>query len=160
MFMATTEEVLVNQQRFFEEYVKCGSLTDSAQLAGIKRSTVKGWYNKDTQGFKGKYAEAKEEYREYLQTLALERIKQQKPSDNPVLLITMLNAEWPEKYRRDSKIESDGVKDMMNEWKEWVKDNSQKSKEDPQVTEAEQARRNAIDEVEKMYAKKSDDDSK
>ena len=49
--MATTEEVLVNQQRFFEEYVKCGSLTDSAQLAGIKRSTVKGWYNKDTQGF-------------------------------------------------------------------------------------------------------------
>ena len=59
--MATTEEVLVNQQRFFEEYVKCGSLTDSAQLAGIKRSTVKGWYNKDTQGFKGKYAEAKEE---------------------------------------------------------------------------------------------------
>ena len=95
-----------------------------------------------------------------MQSLALERIKQQKPSDNPVLLITMLNAEWPEKDRRDSRIESDGVKDMMNEWKEWVKDNSQKSKEDPQVTEAEQARRNAIDEVEKMYAKKSDDDSK
>ena len=140
------------QDAFLAAYAEVGSLKSAADACNLKRDTVSSWNKKDGYGFRAKYTQAKEVFREYLQDLAVGRVQQQKPNDNPVLLITLLNAHWPEKYRRDGQVASNGVKEMMVEWKKWVKDNSGKSSKDKETTEAEEARRTAVDEVEKILA--------
>ena len=50
--------------------------------------------------FNESFAEAELEFADYLNDLSLERIKLQKPSDNPALLIAALNARHP-KYNPD-----------------------------------------------------------
>ena len=86
--------------------------------------------------------------------MAFGRVQQQKPNDNPVLLITLLNAHWPEKYRRDGNTVTDEVKEMMVEWKKWVRESRSSGKSKPAVNEAEEAQRSAVDEVEKLLARK------
>jgi len=140
------------QDAFLAAYAEVGSLRAAADACEIPRDTVSSWNRTDVQGFRARYSQAKEVFREYLQDLAVGRVQQQKPNDNPVLLITLLNAHWPEKYRRDGQVASNGVKEMMVEWKKWVKDNSGKSSKDKETTEAEEARRTAVDEVEKILA--------
>ena len=50
------------------------------------------------------------------------------------------------------------MKDLLNDWKKWVKQNNQPSKKDNEVTEAEMQKKNAIDEVEKILSRKKKDD--
>jgi hypothetical protein len=150
------EMVRAKQDAFLAAYGECGSLRAACEASGVGRSTVGDWVTKDAQNFKEKYETAKEMFREYLQDLAVSRIKDQKPTDNPVLLITMLNAHWPEKYRRDSQGASSGMKEIMSEWKRWVKENNRPSKKSPSMTEAEEAKINAVNEVEKILSKKRD----
>jgi len=133
------EMVRAKQDAFLAAYGECGSLRAACEASGVGRSTVGDWVT-----------------REYLQDLAVSRIKDQKPTDNPVLLITMLNAHWPEKYRRDSQGASSGMKEIMSEWKRWVKENNRPSKKSPSMTEAEEAKINAVNEVEKILSKKRD----
>ena len=156
-----SQRTIANQDAFLAVYREIGSVSKSAKEVGIDRTTVQGWARKDLHGFKEKYALAKEDFREYLQDMAVSRVQDQKPNDNPVLLITLLNAHWPEKYRRDSNAASGEVKEMMGEWKKWVKENRKKSGNSKEVTEAQEARRNAVDEVEKILSsrKNSDDAS-
>jgi len=47
----------------------------------------------------------------------------------------------------------------MQEWQKWVSENKQTSKENPKLSEAEQQKQNAIDEVEKILSRKKDDNS-
>ena len=99
-----------------------------------------------------------------LQDLAVDRVKHQKPNDNPVLLITLLNAHWSELYRRDGAAASNDVREMMAEWKRFVKDNNRKHKsvqEKEKMDEGDVAALNAINEVEKIMSRRrrADDNS-
>jgi len=146
--------VLARQDAFLVAYGEAGTLRAACDAAEVGRSTVADWNRSDAHGFKAKYATAKELFREHLQDLAFGRVQQQKPNDNPVLLITLLNAHWPEKYRRDGNTVTDEVKEMMVEWKKWVRESRNTGKNKPAVNEAEEAQRSAVDEVEKLLARK------
>ena len=145
-------EPLSRQKTFLAVYRETGSVRKSCDAMELKRPTVDSWIHRDLYGFKDQFRQALEDFREYLQDLAIGRVQDQKPNDNPVLLITLLNAHWPERYRRDGNTANTEVKEMMGEWKKWVKANKGKSKKDEGVTEAEEARRNAVDEVEKILS--------
>ena len=149
--------VKAKQDAFLAAYGEVGSVRAACKASDLGRSTVDQWTRQDAQGFRGRLAVAKEIFRESLQDLAVNRVKNQKPNDNPVLLITLLNAHWSELYRRDSQVATNEVKEMMVEWKKWVSENKKKGKpkEDSKVVdEAEQARINAIDEVEKILSRR------
>ena len=150
--------VLARQDAFLVAYGEAGTLRAACDAADVGRSTITDWNRSDAHGFKAKYATAKELFREHLQDLAFGRVQQQKPNDNPVLLITLLNAHWPEKYRRDGNVVTNEVKEMMVEWKKWVRDNRSSPKNQPAINEAEEARRNAVDEVERLLTRKRDND--
>ena len=146
--------VRARQDAFLVAYGECGTVRASCAASDVGRSTVDDWNRSDAHGFRVKYAVAKELYREHIQDIAWERVKIQKPNDNPVLLITLLNAHWPEKYRRDGNVVTNEVKEMMVEWKKWVRDNRSSGKSQPAANEAEEARRNAVDEVERLLTRK------
>ena len=106
---------------------------------------------------KDKKFEAFQIFKEYLQDLALERVKSQSPKDNPVLLLSMMNAFIPE-FNRNSKGDVSEAKELLAELKRWRKE-SEPVREDAETVDA---KKNAIDEVEKILSRKreSDDNSK
>ena len=114
------------------------------------------WEQENLYGFKDKKLEAYQVFKEYLQDLALERVKSQSPKDNPVLLLSMMNAFIPE-FNRNNKGDVSEAKELLSELKRWRKQ-AGKVTED---TEAVDAKKNAIDEVEKILSRKreSDDNS-
>ena len=150
--------VRARQDAFLVAYGECGTVRASCAAADVGRSTVDDWNRNDAQGFRVKYAVAKELYREHIQDIAWERVKVQKPNDNPVLLITLLNAHWPEKYRRDGNVVTNEVREMMGDWKRWVREANRKVKPSAGLQEAEEARKNAINEVEHILSRKKGND--
>tara|TARA_R100000808_G_C2137565_1_gene145658 strand:- start:295 stop:765 length:471 start_codon:yes stop_codon:yes gene_type:complete len=153
----TKEETIAIQDAFLSAYGECGTVRTAAKAAGIHRSTMYKWEEKNLYGFKDKKFEAFQIFKEYLQDLALERVKSQSPKDNPVLLLSMMNAFIPE-FNRNSKGDVSEAKELLAELKRWRKE-SEPVKEDAETVDA---KKNAIDEVEKILSRKreSDDNSK
>jgi len=147
------------QSAFIAAYGEVGSIRRASEAASVSRSTVAGWISKDIYNFKTKYETAREMFREFLQDVAVQRVGDQGPRDNPLLLITLLNAHWPEKYRRDANVVTNEVKEMMSEWKRYVRESNRKTKPSPELKEAEEARKNAMNEVEHILSRKRQDDS-
>ena len=145
------------QSAFIAAYGEVGSLRKAAEAAMVPRGTVLGWVQGNIYGFKAKYETSREIFREHLQDIAVQRTKDQGPKDNPVLLITLLNAHWPEKYRRDGNVVTNEVKEMMGEWKRWVRETKRKTKPSSELAEEQEARQNAINEVEQILSRRKTD---
>ena len=65
---------------------------------------------------------AKEEYRESLEALAMSRLKDPKGNQgSDLLLMAMLNARWPERYRQNSESKDASAKEALNEIREMHK---------------------------------------
>jgi hypothetical protein len=158
------KEIEARQAAFLKAYGEVGTVRKACLLTEVGRSTVGNWQSMDILNFKAKIATAREMFRELIQDTMWERVKEQKPSDNPVLILALINAHWPEKYKRDAAGASAEVKEMMVEWKRWARDAKRRDTgvSAPVVTEEDQARRNAIDQVEKLLSrtKSSDDDNR
>jgi|TARA_R100000306_G_C4374771_1_gene141488 hypothetical protein len=147
-----------NQDAFLAAFGTSGSVRSAAESVGIKRSTVDQWKSRNTHRFREKFRIAKEIFREYLQDIAVERIRDQASNANPVLLITLLNAHYPELYRHDGRTATNDVKDMMVEWKKFVKNTARKSREEDRTEEdrREEEKRSAVDAVEALMARKKE----
>lgn len=96
---------------------------------------------------------AKNSFADKLENMALLRVEQQKPSDNPTLLIAMLNANRPEKYRPVAGLineaEDEGLKALKDikrsykinkqlydeGYKKALEDNAKSSEPEPTVVE-------------------------
>ena len=133
---AQAKKTKANQNAFLAAYIVAGAIKASAEAVRVGRHTVSKWVQNDTYGFRARFHEAQDDFRESLQDMAVDRIRQQKPGDNPVLLITLLNAHWPEKYKRSG----------------FVADNSAKGPKDNSEANASD---NALEEAERILAKKS-----
>ena len=152
------------QDAFLLAYGEVGTIRAAAEAAGINRSAVKGWRDRDVQNFKIRFETANDIFKDKLQDMAFERVKSQKPDGNPVLLITMMNARIPELYRRDNNRVEGGAREMMITWKKWMKENDNKKPTPQENIEEAESRKNAMDamdEVEKILSgRKSSDTDK
>ena len=150
------------QDKFLAAYGEAGTIRGACTLSEVTRSTVADWRHRDVQNFKVRFETSNELFRESLQDLAFARVRLQKPDGNPVLLITLLNACWPEKYRRDTYRADDNAREMMIEWKKWKKSQEKGRKAvqaEKEPNEDAEARKNAIDEVEKILSRRKPPDS-
>ena len=101
---AREQQVRDNQSSFLKAYAIVGTIRGACSSAGIaNRRTVQRWVEADQYGFRERFEDTKHIFREKLEEIAFQRLEQQKPESNPVLLITMLNAHHPEKYRPQSQ---------------------------------------------------------
>ena len=117
------EETQYSQDIFLEAYAMCGVIKDAAQAANTHPATITAWKNDDAYGFRSKFEQAKQDFREQLETLAFERIKD--PEGNrgsDVLLIFLLKAHHPDKYREQivqDDAARDFISDLRREAKKW-----------------------------------------
>ena len=107
------EDVILRQNIFLSHYAELGSIRAACESTGFSRSTPHQWVRDDIHGFAKRFESAKHDFREMLQDLAVNRVKDQGPKDNPVLLITLLNAHWAEKYRPKESGVDETAKDTL-----------------------------------------------
>ena len=99
------------QEAFVVAYGEVGSIRSACKAVGISRRMVDRWNDGDVYNFKVKFAAARDIFKEYLQDLALERIKNPKHRSD-IVLLALLNAHWPEKYKRDANVSEEQSEQM------------------------------------------------
>ena len=109
----TSDAVKVRQNLFLRMYEKIGVITRTCESVGLHKDTVRFWKTNDVQGFRERFFDAHMSFTESLEELAINRVKIQKPSDNPTLLIALLNANHPDKYRPQSGNTDEAARDLM-----------------------------------------------
>jgi hypothetical protein len=102
------------QKAFLQAYALRGTVKAAMDIAGINRRATVGTWRGDPE-FLEEMDNAARDFRESLEELAFERVKEQKPSHSPLLLITLLNAHWPDKYRPGNAIDDDKARDMAKQ---------------------------------------------
>ena len=115
------EDTVLRQDIFLSHYSELGSIRAASEASGMSRSTPHQWVKDDKHGFAKRFEDAKHDFREMLQDLAVNRVKDQGPKDNPVLLITLLNAHWAEKYRPKESGVDETAKDTLKVLREKFK---------------------------------------
>ena len=115
------EDVKARQDLFLSLYSELGSIRAAAKEMNISRRTPTRWIKDDIQGFKERFEEAKFNFREMLQDIAVNRVKEQGSKDNPVLLIALLNAHWAEKYRPQTTSVDDTAKEVLSDLRDRFK---------------------------------------
>ena len=107
-----------DQNRFLRNYANCRTKSTSARLAGIGRSTVYWWENKDHLGFKARLREADESFCDMLENKARDLAMELKTGQNPLILITLLNANLTHKYRPNSVPPSETMTETLQAMKQ------------------------------------------
>jgi hypothetical protein len=104
------------QARFLELFGKFGQVTATAEATGIDRVTHYDWIKRDINAYRVKFDAAQQVWREALESRAMARIDDpQGNRGSDVLLLAMLNASWPDKYRPGVIVADDTAKDLLAE---------------------------------------------
>lgn len=124
--MATKRQLQHLKKEFLDEFRQHGNVSAAARTAGIDRSTVYRWQESD-ETFLGEYRVAEIEATEHLEHAAYQRAVEGVEHSTPIiykgstvatieeikysdtLLIFLLKARAPEKYRENSRIEHTGA---------------------------------------------------
>ena len=114
------QRIRSTQDRFLEAYERCGTIKTAAKCAGIHRDRIYDWQHQDKLGFKGRFEAAKETFRESLEEIMFERLRD--PKTHPVLLIFCLKSHWKEKYGDAAVSSDDTAKEVMADWRRWQKE--------------------------------------
>ena len=103
------------QEDVLRGFEALGNLTAACESAGVARRTADHWRLKDSLGFAGRLEFAKAGFGDRLEALAWDMVKRMKPGQNPTLLICLLNATLPLKYRPAVQVDPVTARDTLSE---------------------------------------------
>lgn len=88
-----------SQENFLKVYADKGSILGATKVMDLTRTTVYRWINGNLQGFKDRLEHAQHDFREYLQQIMFDRIKDpQGNRGSDVLVMFAIKGHWREKY--------------------------------------------------------------
>ena len=103
------------QEQVLRGFEALGNLTAACESAGVSRKTAEYWRRTDALGFAGRLENAKGGFGDRLESLAWDMVKRMKPGQNPTLLICLLNATLPLKYRPAVQVDPVTARDTLSE---------------------------------------------
>ena len=106
-------------------------------MAGIGKSTVYWWEQQDHLGFKARLAEADEAYCNMLENKATALAMELKPGQNSLILVTLLNANLPDKYRPNAVAPSETMTETLQAMKQATREFKRMEDGTETVTETE-----------------------
>jgi molybdenum-dependent DNA-binding transcriptional regulator ModE len=123
------EEAVRRKALFLAAYEEYGTVLQACKLADIPRQTFLNWNSTD-HDFAKELDQKKQSFGENLEGIALERVRNpDKNRGSDVLLLGLLNANMPAKYRPQIAMSEDAAKDLIFEWRKASKE-VQKQKDD------------------------------
>ena len=116
MLGRTTDDKAENQKLFLKTFRDVGTIRKTCEIMGISESIVYKW-RRDT-SFQDEFKISRRSFGDSIENMAFERVAQQKPSDNPTLLITLLNGNRPDKYNRKGDLVDEDDNTTVNAMQE------------------------------------------
>ena len=105
------------KNRFLSGYAEWGTIRKACEVAGIRRGTYDKWHADDIE-FAKSVDTARRVFAEQLEEIALDRVRNpDKNRGSDVLLLGLLNANMPSKYRPQTAMVEDAAKDLILEWR-------------------------------------------
>ena len=120
---ATRAQLKADRQvLFLSALAECGPVSKALELSGVSRSSYKTWHAQDIE-FANNVAESRHIFAESLEGIALERVKNpDRGRGSDMLVIALLNANMPQKYRPQIAMNEDTAKDLIAEWRKASKE--------------------------------------
>lgn len=134
-----TADVVKRKALYLKAYDEFGNVRGATKAVGISRETLRRWIREDPE-FMGAVEDVRQEFGEYLESIALERVKNpDKGRGSDLLLLALLNANLPQKYRPQIALSEDNAKELILEWrKAAMKDVKEEVVSDPLPAGVEQ----------------------
>jgi hypothetical protein len=116
------DDQAVRKAAYLRAFREIGTRSGACRVAKIAISTYDMWIAADPD-FMRAVSSAKAEFGEYLEEIALERVKNpDKNRGSDVLLLGLLNANLPTKFRPQFAMSEDSAKDLIIEWRKAARD--------------------------------------
>ena len=109
------------QSAFLSAFAACGNDAAAAKLANCTLTALANWKKEDILGFKERYEESFQVFCSRLEGKALELADGLKPGQNALILITLLNANMPWKFKFGTSGTNEKSIDVVKEMKDWIK---------------------------------------
>ena len=124
--------------KFLKEYNRRRTISSAVSGMAIGRTTIYEWFKEDSE-FKQNFDDSKLAIGESLESTAFALIDKMLESGDysrPLLLITMLNAHLPERYRQSDNT-GDDSRQLISEFRKMAKTKEPKSPKSKVVKQAE-----------------------
>ena len=123
------------QEVFLTALSEWGTLRKSLHLSQLAYDTYKKWHAQDYE-FAKRCEEARFSFAEHLEGIALERVMNpDKNRGSDVLLLGLLNANMPKKYRPQVQMSDDASKELIHEWRKAAQEVAKHRESVPSETE-------------------------
>ena len=114
-------EIEDRRELFLKALGEWGTIHKACSVVDVTRGMYRRWVSEDPE-FSGRVDSAKGDFGESLEDIALDRIKNpDKGKGSDILLIGLLNANLPHKYRPAAAMDHDSAKELIVEWRKAVK---------------------------------------
>ena len=114
-------EIEDRRELFLKALGEWGTIHKACSVVDVTRGMYRRWVSEDPE-FSGRVDSAKVDFGESLEDIALDRIKNpDKGKGSDILLIGLLNANLPHKYRPAAAMDHDSAKELIVEWRKAVK---------------------------------------
>ena len=139
------------QEEVLQAFSALGNLTAACESAGVARKTAEHWRRTASLGFAGRLENSKSGFGDRLESLAWNLVKKMKPGSNPTLLICLLNATLPAKYRVQTALDPATARDTLSELRQLAN-----SGPGDQVDEVQDQGALAVAEAERLLGSKAE----
>tara|TARA_Y100000296_G_C5016042_1_gene177470 strand:+ start:18 stop:527 length:510 start_codon:yes stop_codon:yes gene_type:complete len=110
-------ERIDKRDAFLRVLAEWGTVKKACELSGVGLRTYTRWVADDYE-FSSKCEEARHTFAESLEEIALERVTNpDKNRGSDVLLLGLLNANMPKKYRPQVQMSDESSKELIHEWR-------------------------------------------
>lgn len=125
------------QSAFLLAYSQCGTIAKAAEIVGIHRYTAFRWRQQDSFRFKDRMLQAQATYCDVLENKAHELAMGLDPGQNSLILVTLLNANLPDKYRPNAVAPSETMTETLRAMKQATREFKRDPDGSETVTETE-----------------------
>ena len=111
------DDMAKRKKKFLDSFEACGTIRGACNIVGVARPTYHRWVVEDAD-FAKEFDQRRVAFAESLEELALDRVRNpDKNRGSDLLLIGLLNANMPAKYRPQVAISEDSANDLIIEWR-------------------------------------------
>ena len=107
---------------FLEVFEEWGTIRRACDVVNIPRGTYNRWHSEDPD-FSKSVDLARQAFAESLEEIALDRVRNpDKGKGSDILLLGLLNANMPQKFRPQIGMNEDSAKELIVEWRKAAKE--------------------------------------
>ena len=117
-----TKKRRINQENFLRGLKETGTIRNGLNRSGVVRRTYYEWMESDP-SFPDRVLDARQEFAEALEEVVVGIVMDPEMVKKvPILAITLLNANLPNKYRPTAIVQDETARDLLREWRKAAKE--------------------------------------